>query len=437
MFLLTPYLWVDLYVRGDLSELTALLVCPWPIYFLLAVADRVRAGRRVDAAVLGLASSVALIVVSHPAVALFCVPVVSLLAGWHGLARDLRWRYYLPVAAGLVVALSVSAPYWFTVFQLRSAVSLDRATIGSLQPYFHVVEPWQLVSRAWGFGASVPGPRDRMSFQLGGVHLVVATAGAILGRRSRIVQASFCTYVALVVMMTRFGTWPWLHIGLLKPVQFPWRVLSVTASLQVACMAGLGTLATVPVLGRRLGLVLAALVLLGVAWHRNQLAIHRPLDASAMMIASRAEVLTTKKNFADANEFLPKTVRKPGALVPRRGDIPIVEALGEARVEPLEGNTPYRIRYLVVSPEPVDVRINQLYFPGWRVLVDGRDVGSAALEAKLPDDGRILVALPPAAHRLDAFYDGPPGWRVRDGAIGLVLVLLAVLRTVVGASRSS
>ena len=426
MFLLTPYLWVDLYVRGDLSELTALLLCPWPLYFLCTITDRVRACRPVNPVVMGLASSLALVVISHPAVALFYVPVVSVIAAWQGLEVGLRWRYYAPVALGIVLGLALSAPYWFTVFQLRGEVALERLTLGYYQAVLHVVAPWQLVSRAWGFGSSVPGDKDTMSFQLGLVHLVLTTVGAIVNRRSRIVQAAYVVYLALIVFMTPVAAWAWSHVGLLRTVQFPWRILSVTASLQILCMAGLGRLSALPVLGRRLGLVFAALLLMGIGWHHDQLAISAPLNATYAMLVHRGERFTTMENFANENEYLPRTVRYPEALVPRRDRIPIVEPFGPAQVEALEGNSPYRISFVVEASQALDVRINQIYFPGWRVLIDGQDVDRATLERRLPVDGRIVVALTTGRHRLEAFFDGPPGWRVRDGVIVLALLLFAV-----------
>jgi hypothetical protein len=428
MFLLTPYVCLDLYVRGDLSELTGLLLCPWPLYFLLVIAHRVRAGRPVYAAALGFACSVALVVISHPAVALFCLPAVSLIAAWHGLEAGLRRRYYVPVALGLVVGLALSAPYWVTLLQLRSAVNLERVTRGySVRPEWNVVEPWRLVARRWGWAGSIYPSQERISFQLGAFHLVLATIGAVADRRSRIVQASYVTYLALVLLMTPFAAWVWLHAGPVRTIQFPWRILSVTAALQVVCIAGLGKLSTFPFIGRRLGLVLAAVLLAAFGWHRNQFAIRRSLSATDTLVAHRAQRFTRMTNLANLNEFQPKTVRNPKALVPRGDVIPIVEPVGDAAVEPLDGNDLYRIEVLVTASQPAGVRINQLYFPGWRVLVDGRDVAPTTLEQELHDDGRIMVAVPPGSHRLEAFYDGPPGWRLRNTAIALVLLGFAAL----------
>jgi hypothetical protein len=68
------------------------------------------------------------------------------------------------------------------------------------------------------------------------------------------------------------------------------------------------------------------------------------------------------------------------------------------------------------------VTIQQLYLPGWRVALDGRRVPAAALERHVTPDGRMALPVGPGAHWIEAYYEGPPGWKGR-GTVALAGVL--------------
>ena len=42
-----------------------------------------------------------------------------------------------------------------------------------------------------------------------------------------------------------------------------------------------------------------------------------------------------------------------------------------------------------MSEHSTEVVINQLYFPGWRVILDGSDIPDRILRSRLQDDGKI------------------------------------------------
>ena len=64
----------------------------------------------------------------------------------------------------------------------------------------------------------------------------------------------------------------------------------------------------------------------------------------------------------------------------------------------------------------------QIYFPGWKVFLDGQPVPSEELEGNLNEIGLMTVPLAvPGRYVLEAYYEGPPGWQVRDLLIALVL----------------
>jgi hypothetical protein len=133
---------------------------------------------------------------------------------------------------------AVSSPYWFTVFQMRPHVALERATEGYFVAGNHVVYLPQLFSPTWEFGTSVPGPGDTMPFTLGLPHFLLALVGAWLGRRDRIMNVALAAYVILIALMLPLSAGLWNAIDLLRLVQFPWRLLAVIATVQLILSLG-------------------------------------------------------------------------------------------------------------------------------------------------------------------------------------------------------
>ena len=226
-------------------------------------------------------------------------------------------------------------------------------------------------------------------------------------------------------MMTPLSNRLWAEVDLLRLVQFPWRILSIIATLQILCIAGLNRISGVPLLKAKWRFALPFLLIAMALWHSNQFSVGQPLDIGGQLRLWRADIrLTTMENFAVMDEFTPWTARDDSsALRPRGSTIPIVELHGAGRLEALEGSSSHRLRYRTIQSGPAAVQINQIYFPGWQVIVDGQRIPRAQLERNLTGDGRMVINLPtPGSHTVDAFYGGPPGWEIRNSVVILALL---------------
>lgn len=412
LFLLTPFLFVDLYVRNDLSELMAMVLGPWPLFFALRLDRRVRQGCGALSLV-GLAAALTLLILSHPAVALFAVPLwgaIAVYASSYGPASA-RKAVWLRLAIGFAAALVASSPYWLTVFRMQRYANMEGLGTGYYLASAHLV-PWpEFLSNAWGFGDALPRDgRDPMPLPLGLFHALLAVVGVILGRRSRVVRAAFVAYLLVVVLMSTSGEVFWnLPVDSIRRVQFPWRLLTLTATLQPLCMAGLGSIRR-QVYGARMTVIAPALLLSSLLWYREQFF---PQEGSVPLqeeiARRRARDLSSWQRYAALDEFRPKSVH--GRPLSPRGTTPLLEVGREASATPASTSTESHLRYQIDSGGPVEVTLHQSYLPGWRVRIDGRDVPREDLEVRLTEEGWMRVSIPPGRHSLDALYDGPPGWR--------------------------
>src|SRR5262249_21520005 len=139
---------------------------------------------------------------------------------------------FLRMGMGILISLGLAAFIWLPALAELKFVHIERMLQGNLNYVDHFVFPWQLLSPSWGYGDSVPGPEDQISFSLGWSHLLVVTAAGVFIYRSRNRDlATWFTFlgsalVILVLAMTPLSRWVWDYMPLLKQVQFPWRILA-------------------------------------------------------------------------------------------------------------------------------------------------------------------------------------------------------------------
>lgn len=428
LFLLTPYLYVNLYVRGALSELASIFICPWPLYFLILLKKRISIGSGTTGIQVGiLAFSLFVLITMHPFTAMFYFPVffVYIIYLSSGSKKKEAFIFWRKVSMGILLAIIISSPFWFTAFQMKQYVHCERAFTGHYAVENHFVFFPQFFSRFWGFGGSEPGiENDGMSFQLGLPHFLIATLGLFFARKNKFIQLSYLLYIILIITMTPLSSFLWKNVELLRYVQFPWRLLSVTALLQIMCASGLNTL-----LQRKSKLFqnifCSITIIIILLWNHNQFQIIKiPKDIRVLIKAHRRYRLESMDVYASMHEFIPKTVCY--ASPKPRGQGPLIEVSHlNCKIEEFNDSSVFHLRYMILNELPQLIVINQLYFPGWKVMLDKKRIDDSYLKKNLAKDGRMQLVIPEGEHYLEAYYDGPPGWLIRN--LIIILFLLGYL----------
>jgi hypothetical protein len=389
-YLYAPYFAVDLYVRSALEEfaafpLFALALCGFGAY--------ARTRRRRDW-LLGAAGQAGLLCCHFPAALLF----TPLLAAWIGFtARIARsWRVAGAQAAAFAAALGLSAWSWLPAIAEKADVAMNRLVQGSLQYVNHFVYPAQLFDWKWGYGQSVPGPNDGMSFSLGWSHVLVAAAACAwiawrpkAGDR-RLTQFFSTAALLLCVLMLEDARVLWDHAPLLPFVEFPWRLLG-PAALCVAMLAA-GLAPAIDSLRRWRGPAFAGILALLAIPNLAHLAppriaeIDLALWTPAQMAAGGFES-TTK------GEVTPRWMETIPPYNSRVGVTPGADWRDVSR-------TPFSYTGEVTAQNPSRILMPLAWFPGWTVRLDGRTVEAGPA----PGTGLIEFGVPPGSHSVQVAF---------------------------------
>ncbi|MER2599534.1 MAG: DUF6541 family protein [Caldilineales bacterium] len=249
LYVYAPYHLVTIYVRAAFAEFFALAWFPW----VLLAFDRVletpttSPWRRIAAAALLYAA----LLLTHTGTILIFTPflLVYLLFGLIKQARQAGWQTRITRAAALRVAVAgllavgLAAIFLFPLLTEQRYVAAESWVQGTYGYRDHFVYPSQWLDASWGYGYSVSGPNDGMSFQLGLLGVVLAAATLITAlHRSRPARSVllFCLLIgaALLWAMTPAARPVWDAFGPAAMIQFPWRLLGLAGLCLAALAAG-------------------------------------------------------------------------------------------------------------------------------------------------------------------------------------------------------
>lgn len=445
-FTYAPYRLSQIYVRAALAEFVALSALPWVVLAFVALWEDPRP-RRAAFAALGLAA----LMLFHTVSTLTFVPLVGALLVALFLRDALRARrggrswltaVRSPAVGWSLVAL-ILAGLLTCIFMVP--MLLERANVAQWQwvkdTYnyrLHFVYPGQLLSPTWGYGYSVDGPNDGMSFQLGVAVFLLAAVGAaaLLLRRAAVSRAIF-GFLLLVTAFAVFMMLPvsaavWDVLPLVDLIQFPWRLLSVTA-FTLSLLGALGA----AVLDRSRGsqypngspfvyVFGLAIIVTSLPFTRPEIIPLRPQDESPLAVLDFEMTYPDMRGMTRWAERPPADADSPliGAYLAGQPLEKAAIIAGTGRIAQQE-STALDATAQVVAETPVTLRFYTYYFPGWRATVDGR---RAEIRADGPN-GLIALDLPAGTHEVRLRFGTTPPRMA--GAILSALGLLGIAALIV------
>lgn len=356
LYTFAPYRFVDLYVRGAIGEHMAFVFPPLVLYFLYKLSKKYSFFN-----LFGGALSLAFLILAHNAISLMFIPIILFYICF--LAWTIKWKKAFIINSFLLIifGFSMSAFFWMPAFfegkyTLRDIVTSDEALS-------RFVTFQQLLYGPWSYGIT-----GQFTVQIGIIQWIGVLLSLPLGIHLFKIRNKNWLFVFTMILffafslfiMTSESKFVWEIITTLKKFQFPWRFLSLSVFLS----AFLGAY-VFSVLSNKLQKIVLFIIILFLVFLNKDF-----WEAKAYMQKPEVFYSGTYDSTTDTGESAPIW------------SVRFMEHKPKAHIEVLEGasdvveqdrKSTYH-EYVVSAFSKTKLRENTLYFPGWKVLVDGREV---------------------------------------------------------------
>lgn len=385
LYLYAPYHSVDLYVRGAISEAYALII--FPIIYLTIM----RYGQTRNLTwFAGIILSISSLFYTHNIMTVLFSPFILLWMGYWILKS--KGRLLLPLGFSFVWGVALAASYLLPAFFEKQYIQSEGLTSGYFDFRGHFISISQWIVPSWGYGASLWGDEDGMSFQLGVVHwatifLVFLSLFLLLIRKRISFLSAFLgsgfyqkktelKWLFVLVAVLSFGlffslfmthvrsAFIWEQFSILAFTQFPWRFLGI--SIFFGSLFGGLLLYLLKEKMQVAGAIVISVLALFFYIGYFQVDIYY-FDAVDEGYIGK-ETLTREDKLP--RDYLPKTVKS----VQR-------ERLEEPQFRQGDGvitNFRYqtaKVSFSVnVAESPATIEVPSTYFPGWKVRSDSQVV---------------------------------------------------------------
>lgn len=353
LYVIAPYRFVDLYVRGAIGEHVAFIFPPLIFYFLLRVLKNYSYWN-----VLGGSLSLGFLILSHNAITLMFLPLIFIYIFYLIFQCPNKKDFIFNILYIMLFGFGLSGFFWVPAFMEGKYTLRDIVTGGG--EYAASFVAWKdFFDLAWSYGGSIA-----LSKQIGIAHWLgifgsIIAAYYLYINKNKLWVLSLGSLIVLgmtLFLMTSASSPIWQSITILQKFQFPWRFLSLIVFLG-ALLSAIALHIASNKLKKILLLVLIAGLLLTNKdyWH-----------AQGFLLKDESFYKEIYNGTTDTGESAPIwSVR----FMEKRPVSRVEIISGKGNIKEIKRNFTKR-EYKIEALEKVRILENTLYFPGWNVLVD-------------------------------------------------------------------
>lgn len=362
IYIYTPYRATDIYIRGAIGEIFAFIFPPLVAFAISKIAKE-KDWKWVS--LLGI--STAGLILSHNIMAYMFFPFLVILSILIG--------FKLKTFFGFVLGLLISIYFWLPAIVESSLMKYGTGNFNYID-HFPTIK--QLITPYFGYGASVAGPYDGMSFFMGVINLILVGVAAISFKKLNRVAFWALGMIAISVFMMNFrSSFLWKNLPLVPYFQFPWRFLSLTTFATSILVIVLDKFKYAKQIG-------IAIIIGAIALNFSFFKPHDFLGRTDEYYLNRyiPSPVASKEYFLTQEEYLRLPVgteKRPDKLSPNKG----LDNLFE-----VDNKTETVFDY------------SKYYFPGWEVKIDGEKVGVWAGKPY----GQVEFNVPAGKHTVDISF---------------------------------
>lgn len=237
LYTCAPYRAVDIYVRGSLSETWAFIFFPLIFYASLLVVKKANFKR-----ISFLSLSLSGLFLTHNVTTLMFFPFLALWIGYL-IWQKKNLKVIIPLTAAFILGIGLAAFFILPAVFERQFIQTKYLIVGYFNYRAHFVAFKQFFSLFWGYGSSLWGPNDGLSFQVGFVNWVIlglTGVFAIVFRRDKnflgLSLLLGLSFFLSIFLQHNKSTLIWEALPIMAFIQFPWRFLAI--SVFIVAIAG-------------------------------------------------------------------------------------------------------------------------------------------------------------------------------------------------------
>ena len=398
-FLVSPFLFSSIFVRGSIGEVLAYAIFPLAVF---ATELALRDFTKKRAATMFI--SVLVLMLAHNILSMLFLGILLLFV----ICRVMKEGFLKSrmIIATLLLSILSSMFFWIPAIFEKKFVSLDATD--SFQVFTsHFPTLSQLLFSPYSFGFSYPGPVDSLQFQVGLVFILslFLSVPLILGKSKnyKSILLFFVCFLLVFFAMLQHTEVLWKIVPVLSYIQFPWRLISIVSILGSILVAFVFEDLT----GRPRRSVTFLLLFLAIGTLNKQVSsyIHHEDEYYKLYNGTSST----------QHENMPKTLTKqPDGLSSR------TPSVKNGFVHTVSLWTGSQHRYSVELTEPGLVVEPTAFFPGWETKSNGKNIEITPEKA----DGFIAFSLPAGKHEVRSVFTQKTPARIVGNAVSLASVLI-------------
>lgn len=393
LYTYAPYRAVDLYVRGAISEAWAFVFFPLIFYASVLVS-----GKKSLKNICLLSLSLSGLFLTHNVTTLMFLPFLAL--WWiYLMIRQKDWKVSIALIISSLWGVSLAAFFLLPAFLERGFIQTKYLVVGYFNFRSHFVAVRQFFSIFWGYGSSVWGPEDGMSFQVGLVNwiiLILAVVAVFLSRKEKklLLLLSFlgAGFLLSIFLQHNKSAFVWESISLMAFIQFPWRFLAF--SIFLVSIIGAAITDYLSVKSK-----IVVFILMGAAI-LSTIGYFKPKEYTGDSFFDKFIKVDIMHQGTDlTKDYLPIWVQNSDTKYfdNLRAEKDKMEVLSFKK-SPVSLDAQIKVASVSAIKAPIS------YFPGWEVWANGKLISQSPLD----EDGLIGFTLSPGAYNIRIDFKDTP-----------------------------
>ena len=418
VYMYAPYRATDIYIRGAIGEIISFIFLPLIALSIINIFPGKNNKQNNFRWIAIGGVSIAFLILSHNITAYMFVPQVLLLVAFLTNKKYFSIKKYLNTILMFSLGLVISVYFWLPALIESRLMKYD--TVFNFIDHFPTIR--QLFTPYWGYGASVPGPGDGMSFFLGIVNIaIMIIAGLALVFylkkysfiQKRVLIWTFFIIFSSIFLMNHRSTVVWDNLPLIKYFQFPWRFLMATTFAFPLLVIALDKF-------RLKNLISIVIIAITLITSKNYFQPEHFLGRSDEYYINRyiPTPVASTEYYSTQEEYLrlPKnTIIRPDKNYP----IASVQPNQEIQINQINS---LNSQLIIKADQDIIVDYYKYYYPGWQVLANGNPVKIYPGEPF----GQVSFNLPSGDYEVEIQYQEPV-WKIIIDLISLAGLFTALI----------